>query len=329
MTTTRSARQWLPASALLLGGCASPLSTLEPAGPGAAEIATVWWVMFWASLAILAITVGLALFAALRGAGARGRSPNKLLIIGGGVIWPGATIVALLAYGLHAGHSLIAVPLDEPAFRVEVTGHQFWWEVRYPDAPGGPVYDANEIHIPVGRPVDVHITTADVIHSFWVPRLGGKLDGIPGITNVLRIEADAPGVYRGQCAEFCGAQHARMGFVVFAHEEDELEVRLAEIAGAIPGEDAVALPGADLFAEQCVVCHSPDTSRRGPSVGPNLGRVAARSHIAAAWLRNEDDALRRWLREHEEIKPGNRMPAMDHLGDDEVDAIVAFLEAIP
>jgi cytochrome c oxidase subunit II len=313
----------------MLAGCQSPLSTLEPAGPGAAAISGLWWLMFWASLAILAFMVAISLYAALRGRGKAGRPPARLLIIGGGLVFPGVTITALLVYGIAAGHSFLAVPDDGRAFRVEITGHQWWWEVRYPDGPGGAaLYDANELHIPARRPVDVHITTADVIHSFWVPRLGGKLDAIPGITNVLRIEADAPGVYRGVCAEFCGAQHARMGFIVHAHEAEELETRLAEIAARTPGAAAQDMPGADAFAVHCAECHSVDSGQGEPRTGPNLAGVARRSHLGAAWMPNEDGALRRWLREHQQIKPGNRMPVTDHIPDAELDAIVIFLEAL-
>ncbi len=330
MKTTRRPRRLLPLVALAVAGCASPLSTLEPAGPAASEIALLWWVMFWASLAILLVTLGLALIAALRATGHGSTTRNRLLVIGGGVLWPTATITGLIVYAVYSGQHLMAVPVGERAFQIEITGHQFWWEVRYPDGPdGATIHDANEIHIPAGRPVDVHITTEDVIHSFWVPRLGGKLDAIPGITNVLRIEADAPGTYRGLCAEFCGAQHARMGFVVYAHEEEALAEELARIAEIAPAPEAQELDGAALFEAECATCHSADTASRSPGPAPNLARVAERSHIAAGWFPNDSDALRRWVREHQTLKPGNLMPVMDHLSDEEIDAVAAYLEAIP
>lgn len=329
--TTRNTLRWLPmaAAAALAAGCESPLSALEAAGPGAESIARIWWVMFWGSLVALAVMIILSVWAVLRPRGSRAATPTRLLVIGGGLIWPGVTITALLAYGLANGHGL-TVPLDDEAFKVEIVGHQFWWEVRYPDGPDGEtIYDANEIHIPAGRPVDFHITTEDVIHSFWIPRLGGKMDAIPGITNVMRLEADSPGVYRGVCAEFCGAQHARMGFIVEAHQADDLDEQLGQMSQAQPEPDLAEHPGAQLFATECSQCHSTDTGQDVPREGPNLARVAARSHLAAGWLRNDPETLRRWLREHQEIKPGNLMPEFDHLSDDDLDAVADYLEQIP
>lgn len=142
-------------------------------------------------------------------------------IIGGGVALPMLSITALLIFGIPAGHKMLPLPPENgKAFRVDVTGHQWWWEVRYPDSA---VALVDEIHIPVGVPVDVYLRSADVIHSFWVPRLGGKIDMIPGHTNVLRLQADEPGVYRGQCAEFCGRNHAHMKFAVHAHAQQDFE----------------------------------------------------------------------------------------------------------
>jgi cytochrome c oxidase subunit II len=315
-------------AALLLAGCeAAPLSAIDPAGPAAAEIAGVWWVMFWASLAITAGVVALALFAALRRGAGIGWGPAKLLIIGGGALFPLAVVAALLAYGVRAGHALLPLPTGEEVFRVEVTAHQWWWEVRYPDAAGGALHDANEIHIPVGRPVDFRITTEDVIHSFWVPRLGGKIDAIPGQENVVRLRADAPGTYRGQCSEFCGAQHSRMGFHVVAHDEAALEERLALLAAASrdPSAADAADRGAALFARECARCHSVDSREPLARVGPNLARVADRRFLAAGWLRNEPGAIRTWLRTHQLVKPGNLMPVLGHLNNEDLDALAAFL----
>lgn len=140
---------------------------------------------------------------------------NNRLIIGGGVLLPLLSIAALLAVGIPAGQRMLPMPTPEHVLRIDVTGHQWWWEVHYPDT--GARF-RNELHIPTGAPVDIHLTTADVIHSFWVPRLAGKLDAIPGRTTILRLQAEQPGLYRGQCAEFCGLHHAHMQFSVTAHE---------------------------------------------------------------------------------------------------------------
>jgi cytochrome c oxidase subunit II len=326
-------RSLAPALLLLaVAGCEeAPLSALDPAGPAAAEIAGVWWVMFWASLVITAGVIALALYASLRRGDGIAWGPAKLLIIVGGALFPLAVVAALLAYGVRAGHALLPLPTDEEVFRVEVIAHQWWWEIRYPDADGGTLHDANEIHIPVGRPVDFHITTEDVIHSFWVPRLGGKIDAIPGHENVWRLRADAPGVYRGQCSEFCGAQHSRMGFHVVAHDEAGLEERLALLAERSRDVFAQAAEheGAELFARECAQCHSVDAREPRARVGPNLAAVADRDFIGAGWLRNEPGTVRQWLRTHQLVKPGNLMPVMGHLSDDELDAIAAFLGDVP
>lgn len=202
------------------------MSALDPAGPAAAEIAGLWWVMFWGATAILAGVTALALYAACRDPARRKQVSPRLLVIGGGLVFPIAVLAALLLYGIRAGHSLLPLPTDEDVWQVEVTGHRWWWDVVHPDVGEGPRRATNVLYVPVGRPVDVHLRAADVIHGFWVPRLGGKLDAIPGITNVIRLRADKPGIYRGQCAEFCGREHARMSLHVEALDEATLRERL-------------------------------------------------------------------------------------------------------
>lgn len=140
---------------------------------------------------------------------------NLRLIIGGGIVLPLLSITGLLAIGIPAGHRMLPLPTSQDVLHIHVTGHQWWWEVHYPESG---IRLRDELHIPAGAPVDIHLTTADVIHSFWVPRLAGKLDAIPGRTNILRLQAERPGVYLGQCAEFCGLHHAHMQFSVTAHE---------------------------------------------------------------------------------------------------------------
>ena len=182
-------------------------------------MAILWWSMFAFSSLVLLCVVGFWLYA-IRRTGEPGNDPDELRaqrrwIIGGGLILPTTSVIVLLAFGIPIGHRMLPLPPETgAALVIEVTGHQWWWEVNYPDTG---IALRNEIHIPIGQPVDIHLTTADVIHAFWVPRLGGKLDAIPGRTNVLRLRADQPGSYRGQCAEFCGLNHAHMQFTVEAH----------------------------------------------------------------------------------------------------------------
>lgn len=227
---------------LLLAGCGGPFSTLDPAGPSADSARWLWWGMFSFFTLVFLLVVALWLYAIHRPqrntAHATDESGNrrihKFLLIGGGIILPGVTIIVLLSFGIPAGHRMLPLPLASgEAVRINVTGHQWWWEVNYPDAD---ITLENEIHIPVGVPVDFHLSTADVIHSFWVPRLGGKLDTIPGRVNILRLQADEAGVYRGQCAEFCGLHHAHMQFTVEAHSPENYARWRAETR-AVQGAD--------------------------------------------------------------------------------------------
>ncbi|MDF2096937.1 cytochrome c oxidase subunit II [Aquibaculum arenosum] len=301
------------------------MSALDPAGPAADALAGVWWVMLGGSFLILGAVVALALYAIYgRGARRSGITP-RLLIVGGGLVFTPAVLAALLIWGIGAGHALLPLPGEREVYRIEVRAHQWWWEVTYPDAEDGPLHAANEIHIPAGRPVDITVRAEDVIHSFWVPRLGGKIDALPGHTNVIRLEAPAAGVYRGQCAEFCGAQHSRMALLIEAHETEALEERLALLSPTRESDSAEA-PGAAAFQEHCAVCHSLDPRTRGATPAPNLADLPHRATLGAGTLPNAEGALLRWLRDHQDLKPGNRMPRHDHLDPETLEAIANHLE---
>jgi cytochrome c oxidase subunit II len=197
----------------VVSGCAGPLSTLAPAGESAQAIATLWWVMLAGAVVIFLGVVGAALTPLLH------RRPSRLsaraMLIGGGLIFPGVVLMALLVAALLVGDRLS--PRGEPGvLRVDAHARQWAWTFDYPDQPGRPATEG-VLHVPAGQPFEVHVRSQDVIHSFWAPRLGGKIDAIPGQVNVIRLQADAPGVYRGQCAEYCGSSHAMMDFVIQAH----------------------------------------------------------------------------------------------------------------
>lgn len=211
-------RACLVMTVVSLSGCSGVQSTLDPAGPAAAAVAWLWWGMLAFSTVVVIAVVALWLHA-MRGdrkpmSDRHARRVEQRWLIGGGLLLPTGAIVLLLVFGIPVGHRMLPLPLAEPPLRIDVIGHQWWWEVRYPDTG---VVLVNELHLPAGVPVDIHASSADVVHAFWVPRLGGKMDMIPGRTNILRIEADQPGYYRGQCAEFCGTLHARMVLQVQAH----------------------------------------------------------------------------------------------------------------
>lgn len=211
-----------------LGGCGGPQSILNPAGPSAHATASLWWGMFGFSALVLSVIVTLWLYAMWRKPKpltvAQASRLNLRWIIGGGLVLPVISLSILLGFGIPMGYRMLPLPLiGQTPLRINVTGHQWWWEIRYPDAG---IVLKNELHLPAGIPVDIHVTSADVIHSFWIPRLGGKLDMIPGRTNILRLQADAPGHFRGQCAEFCGTGHAVMVLAVQAHTVQDFKTWL-------------------------------------------------------------------------------------------------------
>lgn len=203
---------------VLLAACAGPQSTLAPGGPAARIVADLWWAMFIAAALVLLAVVGLwvhALFRTPRDHDeAARRRIDRRWVIGGGIILPSVSVAVLLAFGIPMGHRLLPLPVaGEQPLKIEIIGHQWRWEIRYPDLG---IVGTDRLVIPAGRAIDFHVSSADVIHGFWIPRLGGKIDAIPGRTNVLRLRADQPGHYRGQCAEFCGAGHAHMVLAVEA-----------------------------------------------------------------------------------------------------------------
>ncbi|WP_235991239.1 cytochrome c oxidase subunit II [Halopseudomonas xiamenensis] len=216
-----------------MGGCSGPYSALDPAGPSAAGAAGLWWAMVGFATVTLIAVVSLWLYALRRRprqwSQEQARRVHNRWIIGGGLVLPVTSITLLLAFGIPIGHRMLPLPLaDSEVVRIDVTARQWWWDVSYPDSG---IRLRDELHIPAGTPVDLHLTSDDVIHSFWVPRLGGKLDMLPGRTNVLRLQADEPGLYHGQCAEFCGIGHAHMKFTVRAHAPSEYAAWLEGATG--------------------------------------------------------------------------------------------------
>ncbi len=202
----------LCATPLALAGCTGELSTLDPAGPRAANLATLWWVMFWGSVALFVLVMVLFALAYLRKDWIARVTPAQW-IVGGGLILPVPMLVLLTGTALVLGEQLL--PHGEEPLKIEAHASRWQWNFTYPD---GRTLPDDVLHMPAGQPVDFIITAEDVIHSFWIPRLGGKIDAIPGHTNVIRLEADEPGSYWGQCAEYCGIGHDTMFFRVEAHE---------------------------------------------------------------------------------------------------------------
>jgi cytochrome c oxidase subunit II len=316
-------------ASLAIAGCEGKQSGLAPAGRGASRIADLFWVMTIGGAMIWALVVALALYATYATRPSLDRRRGRLLVVGGGVVFPVVVLAILLT------HSLVTLPdflalAPEGATKIEVTGLQWWWRVRYVSQEGGPVELANEIHLPVGEPAQLELDSADVIHSFWVPSLGGKVDMIPGRRTRLRLDPTKPGVYRGACAEYCGASHAFMAFYVVVEERAAFDRWLAEQSKpARAPEGPIAERGAARFiANGCGACHSVrGTAARGV-IGPDLTHVGGRVSLAAGILPRDVDAFRRWIRGTSTIKPSVHMPAFDALSADELTAVAAYLEGL-
>ena len=244
-----------------------------------------------------------------------------------------ATTIVLfvfLIYSFSTGRSLTAELAQKNSLSIEITGHQWWWEVRYNDVDASNMFTtANEIHIPVGVPVTFTLRGGDVIHSFWVPNLAGKKDLIPGKVSTIWLQADKPGVYRGQCAEYCGLQHARMALWIVADPQDQFNAwRQNQTQTSIPPTTDSQRYGQQVFlSSTCVMCHAINGTLAGSNVGPNLTHVASRNTIAAATVSNTREHLMRWVVDSQQFKPGNKMP-QNNLGQTELDALVDYLQSL-
>ncbi|MBN9021159.1 MAG: cytochrome c oxidase subunit II [Rhizobiales bacterium] len=301
-----------------LGACNGTQSALHPAGQEASDVAGLFWLMTGAGAVVWIVVMGITVYAILGRRRPRTERFADRFILVGGVVFPTVVLADLLVVGLSL---LPAWPEDEaPDLRVHVTAEQFWWRVTYDMPDGSAVETANEIHLPLGT-AEFRIDSPDVIHSFWIPALGGKMDAIPGRENRLRLTATTPGIYRGVCAEFCGASHALMAFPVVVHEGDGFADWLRREA-----EPATNTADAAVFVESgCGGCHVIRGVSEMGSVGPDLTHFGSRRTIGAGTLPNTPANLRLWLADAPAVKPGVHMPPFATLGDAELDALVAFL----
>lgn len=313
---------------LLLAGCQGPASTLDPAGRGADDIALLFRIMAAGAAVVWAIVVAIALYAGLVNPRPHSRRSARWLILGGGVLFPTVTLAALLVYGLVLMPQLREPPPAD-GLRIAVSGEQWWWRVDY-HVPGSdtPVTLANEIRLPVGERAEFRLTSPDVIHSFWIPSLGGKLDNIPGRTTTLVLEPTRTGTFEGICAEYCGTSHARMEFLAVVMERAAFDRWLAaQAAPARAPSTALARRGAEAFMTHgCAACHTVRGTPAAGRVGPDLTHVGSRLSLAAGTLPNDAAAFRRWIDHPDRIKPDVLMPAFGMLPDDDLDAIAAYLE---
>jgi cytochrome c oxidase subunit II len=323
-------RAFLFLCCIVLAGCGGSQSTFEAHGPAAESILTLSWVMVIASGLILFLVVALTAYAIFADPERRRWLASSRVIVGGGIVFPVTTLTVLLIYGLVLTRE-IGGASGPAALRVEVIGEQFWWRVHYLDGNGRPpVASANEIRMPTGAPVEFVLKTSDVIHSFWVPSLGGKLDMIPGQVSTLRLQAGRPGIYRGQCAEYCGAQHAQMAFYVVAEIPEAFDKWLASERGSAsePGS-AFLQTGKRLFiASGCGACHAVRGTEATGAIGPDLTHVGSRRSIAAGIYPNNAGTVAGWIASAQHLKPGNKMPSFDVLRGEELRAVASYLESL-
>ena len=301
---------------------------LRNAGQDAAEIASLFWVMAAGAAIIWLIVTGLGLHAMRSRRSLWSERAGLLLIaIGGGAV-PTVILAALLVYGMPT----LARQLDtaiSPSVRISVVGEQWWWRVRY-ELPGGTHVElANEIRLPRDRVTAVTLTSTNVIHSFWIPALAGKVDMVPGRTTQLTLEPGAAGTYRGVCAEYCGASHARMAFIVEVMEPDAFEQWLAAQGLPAPPAATDVTAGATAFLRNgCGACHSIRGSPAVATIGPDLTHVGSRRSVAAASLPNQPDDIARFIARPDHVKPGSLMPPFAMLPPDQLNAIAAYLRSL-
>ncbi|MDP9072196.1 MAG: cytochrome c oxidase subunit II [Actinomycetota bacterium] len=307
--------------------------SLDPQGPAAESMADLWWLMLGLGVAVFvvfAVVLAVGLFRRrppeAPEPGTEGPGGFSAWMIGGGVAVPLAVIAIVFAATVHA---MREVPTTAPAgaLVIEIVGHQWWWEVHYPEER---ITTANEVHIPVGRSIAVRLTSADVIHSFWVPELGGKMDMLPDGTNTLVLQADEPGEHVSRCAEFCGLQHTLMGMVVVAEPQERFDSWVAaRRQPAAEPSDGRARRGQEVFlgAGRCAQCHAVRGTAAAGASGPDLTHFASRPTLGAGPVANTRENRAEWVADPHTIKRGVAMPATE-LSAEDLDAVLAYLGAL-
>lgn len=316
------------ASPVLLGGCGRDVqSVMAPRGIQAQQIADLAWLLFGFGAVVLAIVIAAAWLAIRGSSQIRRMLAQENAVIALGIVFPTVTLTLLLGYGVWLMRSHLDLAQDRNAVNIEVIGEQWWWRVTYSAADGTRIASANEIRIPVGMPVTFILKAADVIHSFWVPSLGGKVDMIPGRTTQLRFTADRPGIYRGQCAEYCGGPHALMAFEVVAMPAAEYAAWLKRAAApAIAPASEIAMRGQSLFlATGCGACHTVRGTSAAGTLGPDLTQIGERRSVGIDTLPLTRENLARFITDGQHVKPGNLMPEFRVLQPPELDSLASYL----
>lgn len=329
------------ATLLLLAGCQSNHSMLwSSASKQAADIEWLYWFIFWICLVVFVLVI-----AFFTGGSAKSNideaemapvledtdSADRRAKVGVSIAL-GITVITLfvvLALSIVTGKTTAGLSSQNP-ITIQVIGHQWWWELHYPNPQADlTVTAANEIHVPVGKPILVLTASRDVIHSFWAPNINGKRDLLPGYQSAFSFQVDKAGIYHGQCAEFCGEQHAHMGFEIVAESMDQFQQWLEQQRKpAVEPVDTTTVRGREVFlTHACVLCHTIRGTDAGSKVGPDLTHVAGRRLLAAAAISNAPGSLAGWITDPQRIKPGVRMPA-NPLPPDDLQALVTYLRSL-
>jgi cytochrome c oxidase subunit 2 len=325
---------------LAMNACGGPQNALDSAGVQSGRIESLWWIFFWVTAVVYVIVMVVLLITILR----RKRTDKEIApetrtdsirernatnIVKGAVAISVITLFTLMFTSFRTGRAVNSLSYDESPLEIQVTGNQWWWDFKYLDrvVPSRTIRTANELHLPVGRTVKLTLQSTDVIHSFWLPNMHGKMDLIPGYKSTIYFRPDEVGTYFGQCAEFCGYQHAKMRFAVTVESQADYE-KWAEAQRTTPALpiDEVSKRGQQIFLQSvCTQCHAVAGTTAAATVGPDLTHVASRYYIAAGSMHNVREEIKAWITDPQRIKPGVHMP-MSNFSDDDLDALVTYIE---
>jgi cytochrome c oxidase subunit 2 len=328
-------------TSLFFAACRGSQSALDAGGIQSERLESLWWIFFYVCAAVYLIVMAVLLTAWYRAKKADAETAPEIApdtrrekrvsnIVKGAVAVTLVTMFVLMISSFRTGRAIGSLSSAPDYLSIKVTGHQWWWEIEYQDkVPSNNVTTANELHLPVGRPVKLELKSDDVIHSFWLPNLHGKKDLVPNMPTVFYFQADKPGTYWGQCAEFCGYQHAKMRFIVVVESPEDFNNWIAS------GRQSSVEPATDLqkrgqeifLTSSCVQCHTVQGTIANGRVGPNLTHIASRPYIAAGSLENTRAHLENWVTDPQKIKPGIRMPMNNYEAED-LRALIDYLESL-
>lgn len=315
-------------ASLLLSGCSGVQSVLDTAGKDASVLADLFWILLAGSIVLWLLMNGLFFYVTRIEPRELSKRAAESLVIGGGIVFPFILLAALITYALSIMPDQRAVG---DGVVVRVTGEQWWWRVEYDLGDGSaPIIAANEIRLPVDHRTEIKLAANEVIHSFWIPALAGKMDMFPGRETRMAVEPQKTGIYRGQCAEFCGESHALMAFQTVVLEQDEFRQWLEqERQNAVSPSEPVAQEGQRLFVSQgCGACHTIRGTDAHSSLGPDLTHVGSRKSLGAGILPSTSEEFSNWIRHTNALKPGVKMPSFSHLSDRQTMALGQYLEAL-